>query len=119
MVNLRANLTTMENFSFARHRVKQMITLSKLMVKVVIIFGLLEVVGVIQVGNSNEVRRAVSTVVRFIYTVIRSMRGTLLFIVLVILNTRAKNVLTLGLSTKTSSLKSDTANEATNAEQQQ
>ena len=61
-----------------------------LMGKVVLLFGALEVIGFIQLGDESETHKIVSACFRFLYNVIRSMRGVFLFLVLVVLCKRAR-----------------------------
>ena len=63
----------------------------KLMYKVVLLFGILEVVGFIQLGEEDEIRKVVSLLFRVLYNVIRSMRGFFVFLVLVVFCPRARN----------------------------
>ena len=63
----------------------------ELMYKIVLLFGISEVVGFVQVGEGNEIRKLVSLIFRFLYNVIRSMRGLFVFLSLVVFCRRARN----------------------------
>ena len=65
----------------------------RLMLKIVILFGILEVVGLLQFGDENEQRRMASAIFRLLHSVFRSLRGTFIFIVLVVMSQQASPVL--------------------------
>ena len=62
-----------------------------MMYKVVMLFGIMEVTGFIQLGDGSQALKIVSLLFRLLYNVIRSMRGAFMFLVLVVFCRRARN----------------------------
>ena len=72
---------------------QQGVSFASLMLKIAFLFGLSEMLGLIQLRESSEVNKLVSAVFRLLYTAIRSSRGIFVFAVLIVNNKEAKRLL--------------------------
>ena len=66
---------------------------AKIMGKIVLLFGTLEIIGLFQVGESNESLKLSSAVVRLLYSIIRSSKGFFVFIALVLMSQLGRKAL--------------------------
>ena len=66
---------------------------ASLMLKIVLMFGCFEFVGLLQPGEQDESRKLASAIIRLIGSSLRSFRGVFVFCVFVLKNRRARQVL--------------------------
>ena len=66
---------------------------ASLMLKIVLMFGCLEVVGLMQPGERDETRKLVSAAIRLFSSSLRCLRGVFVFCIIVMMNRRARQVL--------------------------
>ena len=76
-----------------RAHAQKSISFASLMLKVVVLFGSAELLGLIQLRETNEVNKVVSSVFRLLYSTIRSSRGLFVFGVLVVKNREARRLM--------------------------